>query len=94
MSVFRGEMFPKGQVGMAAHGTMCTQQSVGLSVDINVYEAHLLAGTMAHMIGHNIGMAHDDNRKCPTVPLRSPSSVSKPSLRASNACFLGFHQLH
>lgn len=62
-----GETFAGGEAGVATPDTVCTTKAVGISVETNVYEPHLLAGTMAHMIGHNVGMSHDDNRKyCPS----------------------------
>ncbi|XP_066909274.1 disintegrin and metalloproteinase domain-containing protein 12 isoform X4 [Halyomorpha halys] len=58
-----GVMFKGGEAGMSVPETVCTDKSVGISVDVNAYELHLLAGTMAHMIGHNIGMGHDGGRE-------------------------------
>lgn len=58
-----GEVFQGGEAGISAAETVCTAKSVGISVDVNAYELHLLAGTMAHMIGHNIGMGHDGGSK-------------------------------
>ena len=39
-----GEVFIGGEAGIAVPATVCTQKSVGISVDINTYEPHLLAG--------------------------------------------------
>ena len=61
--MFSGETFVGGEAGISVPETVCKSTAVGISVDVNTYEPHLLAGTMAHMIGHNIGMGHDDNRK-------------------------------
>ncbi|CAK9826956.1 Disintegrin and metalloproteinase domain-containing protein 11 [Anthophora retusa] len=59
-----GETFLGGMSGVAALSAICKKTSIGISVDLNTYEPHLLAGTMAHMIGHNIGMSHDEGRNC------------------------------
>lgn len=61
--MYSGETFAGGEAGVATPDTVCTNKAVGISVETNVYEPHLLAGTMAHMIGHNVGMSHDDGRK-------------------------------
>jgi len=60
---FRAESFLGGEVGISAPDTMCTPKSAGIAVDINAYEPHILGATVAHMIGHNVGMSHDDGRK-------------------------------
>jgi hypothetical protein len=55
-----GRGYKSGETTIANVGRICTVRSVGISVDINPFEPHILASNMAHAIGHNLGFAHDD----------------------------------
>ncbi|XP_061562414.1 disintegrin and metalloproteinase domain-containing protein 9 [Phycodurus eques] len=60
--VGRPNSFPGGVLGMAFVGTVCSATSSG---GINVFgdDALVYASTIvAHEMGHNLGMSHDDNR--------------------------------
>ena len=50
-----------GETTTASVGRICTERSVGISVDVNPFEPHILASNLAHAIGHNLGFGHDDS---------------------------------
>ena len=60
LSPCSGTRFKYRKTGMAVPRQICNDNSYGVTVDSNVYEPHVTASTMAHVLGHVIGMAHDD----------------------------------
>lgn len=55
--------FEGSTVGLAFVGTMCSGHSVGVVQDHN-NNAIAVGATLAHEMGHNLGMNHDDSSRC------------------------------
>ncbi|XP_059084757.1 uncharacterized protein LOC131881812 isoform X4 [Tigriopus californicus] len=56
-----GQKFDGGRSTISTVGTICAGKAVGISVDIDIFEPHILAANLAHAIGHNLGFRHDED---------------------------------
>jgi len=46
-----GKTFDNGKSTISTKGTICGGKAVGISVDVNVFQPHILAANLAHAIG-------------------------------------------
>jgi len=49
--------------GMGVPNTICTPKAMGVVADVDIYQPHITGVALAHMIGHNLNMGHDEDCK-------------------------------
>ncbi|GIY84982.1 disintegrin and metalloproteinase domain-containing protein 28 [Caerostris extrusa] len=56
-----GVHFNSNRNGLANLDTICTVNAVGITSVTDVYQSHITSFILAHLIGHNLGMEHDQS---------------------------------
>ena len=57
-----GRQFEANEVGMSIPDSICSSRAVSVSQEASVFEPFITASTLAHMLGHNLGMEHDEQQ--------------------------------
>lgn len=57
-----GRQFDNNEVGMSIPDSICSSRAVSVSQEANIFEPFIAASTIAHMLGHNLGMEHDQSQ--------------------------------
>ncbi|XP_035704990.1 disintegrin and metalloproteinase domain-containing protein 11 isoform X4 [Folsomia candida] len=47
--------------GMGVPMSICTPKAMGVITDVSIYQPHITGVALAHMIGHNLNMGHDQD---------------------------------
>ncbi|XP_060541094.1 disintegrin and metalloproteinase domain-containing protein 15 isoform X2 [Pantherophis guttatus] len=55
-----GPPFPAGVIGASTQGSICSKGSGGISMGHSV-SSLIMASTLSHQLGHNLGLAHDSD---------------------------------
>ncbi|XP_012906125.2 disintegrin and metalloproteinase domain-containing protein 8 isoform X1 [Mustela putorius furo] len=82
VQLITGVEFTGTTVGLAKVSTMCSQDSGAVNQDHNLENPVGVASTMAHEMGHNLGMDHDENVQgcyCP-VPREGGGCIMAASI--------------
>lgn len=58
-----GEPLQSGSLGMSIPDSVCTERAVGVSQIPSYTEPQKLATVLSHMVGHNLGLKHDEDGK-------------------------------
>ena len=75
-----GRGFENGRSTVSTVGSICGGKAVGISVDIDIFEPHILAANLAHAIGHNLGFRHDGDVRAAGGRCGCPGSVDRFSI--------------